>query len=90
MLKGNTGIPEILTHLPLLSSKNAEIVFWFTYSQHAILWEKNHQPELTGKYDAKAPQASATNSRLSTYLWLIWNEQIKMHATHLHTHTFMT
>lgn len=30
--------------------------------------KKNHQPELTGKYDAKAPQASATNSRLSTYL----------------------
>ena len=29
----------------------------------------------TGKYDATAPQASATNRRLSTYLWLIWYTQ---------------
>ena len=42
------------------------------------------QLKLTGRYGERAPQASATNNRLSANLWLIYQEKIDTTSSNNH------
>lgn len=55
--------------------KERKILFSFIHSDLCAISDSLWTYFLTGRYGANAPQASATNNRLSGYLWLIFRER---------------